>query len=83
MLEYWNIGMMESDANLKVMFSTSGIASIVHCIIYRVQNVRFVLLSLFQSSITPLFHGMTVNKFQISLARYTGRTRRLITWLYF
>jgi hypothetical protein len=27
MLEYWNIGMMETDGNLKVTFSASGIAS--------------------------------------------------------
>ncbi len=60
MLEYWNIGMMETNANPTVTFSASGIAPILHCIFSRGRNVRFVLLSLFQSSIIPLFHGMAV-----------------------
>ncbi len=59
-MEYWNIGMMETDGIRKVAFSVTGIASILRCIFPRVRNVRFVLLSLFHSSIVPLFHGMTV-----------------------
>ncbi len=51
--------MLETDVKLKVAFSTSGIASIVHYPFLRVLNVRFVLLSLFQSSIIPFFHGIT------------------------
>ncbi len=61
MLEYWNIGMLETDANLEVEFSASSIASIVHCKFSRVRNVRFVLLSLFQYSIIQLFHEMTMD----------------------
>ncbi len=32
MLEYWNVGMMEADANRKVKFSAAGIAPILHCL---------------------------------------------------
>ena len=61
MRECGNDGMMDTIANQIVAFLALGIAPILHCIFPRVRDIRSGLLSLFQPSIIPLFHGMTLN----------------------
>ncbi len=52
MLEYWNAGMLETNATLKFTFSALGIALISQCIFSRVRNV---LLAFHHYSYLPLF----------------------------
>lgn len=61
-LEGWNDGRMGAMAQT-VAFLGSGFAPIQHCIVVPVRDTRFGLLSSFQPSIIPLFHGMTVGAF--------------------
>ncbi len=68
MLNYWNIGDACKSYGY-VSASASGIASILHCIFSRVRNVRFVLLSLFQSSIIPWDDSVPASR--IALLLYT------------
>ena len=74
MRECWNDGMMHTIANQIVAFLALGIAPILHCIFPRVRDIRSGLLSLFQPSIIPLFHGMTVSFFP--KAAYAVRSRK-------
>ena len=72
MLEYRNYGILEADANMMFTFSASGIVQILRCIFSGLQNNGFSLLSLFQSSIIPIFHGMTVTRNLSALGHLDG-----------